>query len=128
MVTTSATTTGPTTRPEAESRLTFQPNVDVCDRGADVLLVCDVPGARPDGIDVTFEDGVLSVTAAVPARDLPGIRLRREYGIGDYERSFRLGDGFDASLITADYARGVLTIRVPRLAAVRPRKIEVRAG
>jgi len=36
--------------------------------------------------------------------------------------------GGDASQITADYRRGVLTIRVPRLAAVRPRKVEVRAG
>ena len=64
------------------------------------------------------------IDAAIPA----GIRLRREYGIGDYERSFRLGDEFDASQITADYRRGVLTIRVPRLAAVRPRKVEVRSG
>ena len=58
--------------------------------------------------------------------DLRGVL--QEYGIGDYRRSFRLGDDFDASQITADYRNGVLTIRVPRLAAVRPRKIEVRAG
>jgi HSP20 family molecular chaperone IbpA len=106
----------------------FQPNVDICDLGAEVLLVCDVPGAQPDGIDVTFEDGVLAVQAAVPPRDLPGTVLRREYGVGDYRRSFRLGEGFDASLITADYRRGVLTIRVPRLAAVRPRKVAVRTA
>jgi HSP20 family protein len=104
----------------------FQPAVDVCDCGAEVLLVADIPGARPDGIDVTFEDGVLSLQAAVPARDLPGRNVRTEYGIGDYRRSFRLGDGFDATLITADYRHGVLSIRIPRLAAVRPRKVEVR--
>ena len=108
--------------------LTYQPNVDICDRGAEVLLVADIPGARADGIDVSFEDGVLSVSAAVPPRELPGRIVRQEYGIGDYRRSFRLGDEFDASQITADYRRGVLTIRVPRLAAVRPRKVEVRSG
>jgi HSP20 family molecular chaperone IbpA len=54
--------------------------------------------------------------------------VRQEYGVGDYRRSFRLGDGFDASQITADLARGVLTVRIPRLAAVRPRKVEVRTG
>jgi HSP20 family molecular chaperone IbpA len=125
------TTNGPTTpvaRTEASPDLTFHPNVDICDRGTEVLLVCDVPGARPDGIDVTFEDGVLAVQAAVPPRELPGIVLRREYGVGSYRRSFRLGEGFDASLITADYRRGVLTIRVPRLAAVRPRKVAVRTA
>lgn len=125
------TTNGPTTPPAptaAEPSLTFQPNVDICDLGAEVLLVCDVPGAQPDRIDVTFEDGVLAVQAAVPPRELPGTVLRREYGVGDYRRSFRLGEGFDASLITADYRRGVLTIRVPRLAAVRPRKVAVRTA
>ena len=121
-------TTTTDTPAAAEASLTFQPNVDICDRGGEVVLVCDVPGATPDGIDVAFEDGVLSVNAAVPPRDLPGRSVWREYGIGDYRRSFRLGDGFDASLITADYRRGVLTIRVPRLAAVRPRKVAVRTA
>jgi HSP20 family molecular chaperone IbpA len=62
----------------------------------------------------------------VPQRSLPGRQLVQEYGIGDYRRSFRLGEGFDASQISAEYRKGVLTIHVPRLAAVRPRKIEVR--
>ena len=105
---------------------TFQPAVDVCDRGADVTIVADVPGARADGIDVSFDDGVLTVHADVPPRSLPGNPLVREYGVGDYRRAFRLGEGFDASQITAECRAGVLTIRVPRLAAVRPRKIEVR--
>ena len=78
------------------------------------------------GPNVSFEDGVLSVHAKVPQRSLPGRQLVQEYGIGDYRRSFRLGEGFDASQISAEYRKGVLTIHVPRLAAVRPRKIEVR--
>jgi HSP20 family protein len=110
------------------SGLTYQPNVDIQDLGTEILLVADVPGARAAGLDVSFEDGVLTVHAAVEPRVLPGRCVRQEYGVGDYRRSFRLGDGFDASLITADYRRGVLTIRVPRLAAVRPRKIAVQTA
>jgi len=106
--------------------LTYQPNVDVCDVGAEVRLFCDLPGARPESIDVAFEDGVLTVHAQVPPRPLPGRSVVQEYGIGDYRRSFRLGEGFDAAQIAAEYRRGVLTVHVPRLAAVRPRKIEVR--
>jgi HSP20 family molecular chaperone IbpA len=102
--------------------------VDICDRGAEIVIVADMPGARPEAINVAFEDGILSLHAVVPPRDLPGRPLRQEYGIGDYRRSFRLGEGFDASQIAADYRRGVLTIRVPRQAAVRPRKIEVRTA
>jgi len=105
---------------------TFHPAVDVCDRGAEVTIVADVPGARADGIDVSFDDGVLTVHATVPPRSLPGRPLAREYGIGDFRRAFRLGEGFDAAQITAECRAGVLTVHVPRLAAVRPRKIEVR--
>ncbi len=119
-------TAGP--RPTPEATLTYQPNVDICDRGTEVVIVADIPGAPADGIDVSFEDGVLSLHAKVPARDLPGRILRHEYGVGDYRRSFRLGDDFDAAQITADARHGVLTIRVPRRAAVLPRKVEVRAG
>jgi HSP20 family protein len=111
-----------------EQSLTYQPNVDICDRGAEVLFVADIPGASAAGIDVTFEDGVLSLHAAVPLRDLPGRPLRQEYGVGAYRRSFHLGDGFDAARISADYRRGVLTVHVPRLAAVLPRKVEVRTA
>ena len=128
MVTNTPSTTtlpagAPAAPPQAEA---FQPAVDVCDRGAEVTIVADVPGARADGIDVSFDDGVLTVHAAVPARPLPGRAVVREYGVGDYRRAFRLGEGFDASQITAECRAGVLTVRVPRLAAVRPRKIEVR--
>jgi len=113
---------------EPVASLTYQPNVDIRDTGEAVIFDADIPGASPEGIDVGFEEGVLSVQAAVPPRDLPGRPVRQEYGIGNYRRSFRLGEGFDASQITADYARGVLTVRVPRLAAVRPRKVEVRTS
>ena len=114
--------------PAAAAGLTFQPNVDICDRGSEVLIVADVPGAGADRIDVGFDDGVLTVRATVPQRLLPGRVIRQEYGIGDYRRSFRIGEGFDASLISAEYRQGVLSIRVPRLAAVRPRTIEVRTA
>ncbi len=112
--------------PATEPSLIYQPNVDICDCGTEVLLVLDMPGAAAASCEVSFEEGVLSVQAKVPQRQPPGRQLVQEYGIGDYRRAFRLGDGFDASLITADYRRGVLTIHVPRLAAVQPRKIEVR--
>lgn len=120
--------TAPRPADRSEGGLSFRPSVDVCDCGAEVRIVADVPGCRADTVDVSFEDGVLAITAAVPARPLPGRLLAQEYGVGDYRRSFRLGEGFDAAQITAALARGVLTVRVPRLAAVRPRKVEVRVG
>jgi HSP20 family protein len=108
-----------------ERSLTYQPHVDIRDRGPEVVFVADVPGATAESIDVTFDAGVLTLRADVAARPLPGRLVRQEYGIGGYRRSFRLGDGFDAAAISADYRRGVLTIRVPRVAAAQPRKVPV---
>ncbi len=117
-----------TTETQPQTELTFRPDVDICDCGNEVLIVADVPGANPGAIDVSFDDGVLSVHAPVAARTLSGRALQQEYGIGDYCRSFKLGEGFDASLISAECRRGVLEIHVPRLASVRPRKIAVRTA
>lgn len=111
-----------------ERPLTYQPHVDIRDAGPEVVLVADIPGAAADGIDVTFDDGVLTLRADVAARELPGRTVRREYGVGAYRRAFRLGDGFDAAAISADYRRGVLTIRVPRVAAALPRRVPVTAA
>lgn len=118
----------PRSTARSEGASAYSPDVDVCDCRTEVRIVADMPGSSAEAIDVAFDDGVLSIAAAVPARTLPGTLVRQEYGVGDYRRSFRLGEGFDASQITADLARGVLTVRIPRLAAVRPRKVEVRTG
>ncbi|MFM7519112.1 MAG: Hsp20/alpha crystallin family protein [Planctomycetota bacterium] len=113
---------------DAAAALTYQPHVDLRVEQGDVVVVADLPGATPGSIDVAFTDGVLALHAQVPARDLPGRVVRQEYGIGDFRRQFRLGEGFDATGITAVYALGVLTVRVPKLAAVRPRKVPVQGG
>lgn len=106
-------------------KLTYSPNVDICDLGQEVTLIADVPGAKSDDIDIRYEDGVLTLHAPVESREVPGQPLRQEYGIGDYRRSFRIGEGFDLSQITAEARHGVLTIHLPRLAATQPRKIAV---
>lgn len=49
---------------DSEANLTYQPNVDIRDTGGELIFDADIPGVRADGIDVTFEDGVLSVHAS----------------------------------------------------------------
>jgi len=59
-----------------ERSLTYQPHVDIRDLGQEVVFVADVPGARAEGIDVTFDGGVLTVRAEVASRGLPGRTVR----------------------------------------------------
>jgi HSP20 family protein len=106
----------------------YRPNVDIVERDDELLVLADMPGAKSDAIDVKFEDGTLEIHAAVETRlHDEETYLLREYGLGDFYRSFRISEAIDASKITAEYADGVLTLHLPKAEAVKPRKIAVNA-
>jgi HSP20 family protein len=110
-------------------RATFRPAVDIIDTPDAVLVHADVPGARPETIDLRVEDSVLHLRAGVPTPDqTPGRVVAREFGVGDYQRSLRLGPAVDAAGITADLKNGVLTLRLPKTSAGRSRTIPVSAN
>lgn len=111
------------------SGATFVPGVDIVELPDAFLLYADVPGATADQIDVQYERGQLTLTAAVTPRQAPSTRfLLREYSVGDYVRSFQIGEGIDPNLIEANIVNGVLTLRLPKTQAARIRKIEVKAA
>ncbi|HXG61333.1 MAG TPA: Hsp20/alpha crystallin family protein [Planctomycetota bacterium] len=107
----------------------YVPAVDVAETADEVLVHCDLPGADPERIDVRFENGTLSIHAPVaPRRNGQGSWILREYDVADYRRSFAVGHDVDANGIQAEYADGVLTLRLPKVAEAKPRKIQVRTG
>ncbi|MEN6451942.1 MAG: Hsp20/alpha crystallin family protein [Thermoguttaceae bacterium] len=107
----------------------YRPNVDILERGDELLVVADVPGAKSDSIDIHFEDGMLEIRAEVPERhEDRGDFLLREYGVGDYYRTFQVSEAIDAGKISANYADGVLTLHLPKAEALKPRKIAVAAS
>jgi HSP20 family protein len=106
----------------------YRPNCDILEREDELLVVADVPGAKGAEIDVKFEDGLLTIHAPVEARqDAEQDYLLQEYGVGDYHRTFQVSESIDAGKIAASYADGVLTLRLPKAEAVKPRRITVKA-
>ena len=106
----------------------FRPNVDILERADELIVQADVPGARGEEIDIDFEDGLLTIHARVAERQPADTQyLRREYGVGDFYRTFRISEAVDASQISAECADGVLTLHLPKSEAARPRKIAVKA-
>jgi len=106
----------------------FRPNVDIYELPDKLIVAADMAGAKSDQIDIQFEDGSLTIHARVQDRqESQGPFLRKEYGVGDYYRTFRVSEHIDASRISAEYADGVLTLHLPKVEAVKPRKIQVRA-
>lgn len=107
---------------------TYVPAVDIIEKADEFLLFADVPGATGDRIDVNYENGLLTIHADIdPAPRMRENWLLREYGVGDFDRSFRIGEGIDANAITAEVRHGVLTLRLPKAESVKPRRIAVKS-
>lgn len=104
----------------------YRPNVDIIERADELTVYADMPGATADGIGINFENGTLTIHGKVRPRqhddtDYP----LREYGIGDFYRTFQVSETIDSECITADYADGVLVLHLPKVEAAKPRKIAV---
>jgi HSP20 family protein len=101
--------------------------MDAVRRKDDVLLRFDTPGIDPDSIEVTVDRGVLTVSARREEEHAEDDRLFvRERVTGSFTRRVYLSEHLDPEKIDADYANGVLSVRIPVLEAAKPRKISIR--
>ena len=108
----------------------YVPSVDIVEQDDEMMLLADVPGARPDDVDITYERGQLTIHGKVTPREDPERTdyFLREYGVGDFYRSFQIGEGVDNSQIEAELHDGVLTLHLPKSPEVLPRKIELKTS
>ncbi|MGB9626214.1 MAG: Hsp20/alpha crystallin family protein [Phycisphaerae bacterium] len=114
----------------ARDRRTYTPNVDIIETNDEFLVLADMPGVAPDAIDIQYEQGVLTMHGKVePRQDEEKTNwLLREYGVGDFYRSFQLGEGIDCDRIEARLKDGVMELHLPKSEANKPRKIAVKAS
>lgn len=116
-------------RERTRASVVYRPNVDIVETPEELLLKADLPGVNPAELDLRFENGELLVQAPAAQRQPAETRyLAREYGVGDFRCRFEVAETIDASAISASYQNGVLTLRLPKIPAARPRKIPVVAA
>lgn len=109
----------------------FIPAMDIRERENEYVVRTDLPGVRKEDINVTLENGLLTITAerkAEEERKEGEQNLRRECRYGRYTRSLRLGAQIDEKNVKANYRDGVLELTLPKSEAVKPRKIAVDVG
>lgn len=107
---------------------TYRPTVDIVEKPDELVLCADMPGACPDSIDVNYENGTLTIHGHVKPRVPENVNvLEREYGVGDFYRTFQVSEAVDGSRISAEFAHGVLTLHLPKVEQARPRRIQVSA-
>ena len=117
------------TTPEfTRGTVTFTPRVDIIETAEELLLFADVPGVKSEDVDVRFENGELILHGRCNPRGYASNFLLGEYEVGDFYRVFALSESIDAEKIGAELKQGVLTVHLPKAAAVKPRKITVQGN
>jgi HSP20 family molecular chaperone IbpA len=122
-------TTAPTQAPErreAPERAvrTMAPCVDIYETEKSYVLLADMPGVTPDGLDVVAERDELVVRGRVERpTTTPDYQ---EFELADYYRAFSLTEDLDADSTTATLRDGVLRVEIPKSPRMQPKKIPVR--
>jgi HSP20 family protein len=110
------------------SAVNWAPAVDISERKDAYVVTAEVPGVKPEELQVTLEDGLLTIQGErrmeEESSDRQYHRVERRYGA--FRRSITLPSQVQADAIKASYSDGVLQVVVPKAESAKPKKIEVR--
>jgi len=113
----------------SEQDVFLRPAVDIFEDGHGITVKADLPGVSRDRLDVQVDGNNLAIEGRA-AIDMPeGMEsLHADVRTTRFRRSFTLSNELDAGNISAEMKDGVLTLRLPKRAELKPRKIEVSVG
>jgi len=104
--------------------------VDVTENDKGYEIKADIPGVKKEDISVRIDGNVVQIDAEVRReKDIKGDGdkvLRSERYYGSVSRSFSLANDVDEAAVDANYADGVLTLRLPKKAAPASKKIAIK--
>jgi HSP20 family protein len=104
--------------------------VDVVQDDDSIVVRASLPGFKAENIEVSVDDGVLSISAeteAIADADGEGYLLR-EGRSGKFRRALKLPDTVDVDQAESTYANGVITITLPKTEARKPKRLEVKVS
>jgi HSP20 family protein len=104
----------------------FTPRVDIVESDADLLLYADMPGVAPSDIDLRYEQGELILHGKVQPTAPNGRLVFGEFEVGDFYRVFQVHESIDSAKIEAEFKNGVVTVRLPKVEAVKPKQVPIK--
>ena len=116
---------GPAGDSESGSLPTYTLPVDVFETDTAYVLSAPVPGFDPEQVEVTYDQGVLTISAKAQPLQVQGKWLRQERPYGSWFRRLQLPEQVEGDRIAADFDRGLLTVTIPKLAKAQPVRIPV---
>lgn len=108
---------------------TLRPAVDILETDDGITLRADMPGVSKDRLNVRVDGANLLVEGRIGISPQDQLQaLYADVRAAVYRRNFMLSNEFEADKIDANLEDGVLTVRIPKRAELRPRRIEVRTS
>jgi len=107
----------------------WAPAVDVREDTKEIVLEVELPGIKPSDVEVTAENGVLTIRGekqSTSSENTEGRYHVVERSYGSFTRSFQLPSAVDDQRIDAEFQDGLLMVHIPKAALAQPRKIEIR--
>ncbi|HMA22214.1 MAG TPA: Hsp20/alpha crystallin family protein [Gemmatimonadaceae bacterium] len=112
-----------------EGMTAWNPAVDVRESDKELNIEVELPGINPDDVELTAENGVLTIRGEKRGERKEGEEDNRyhlvERSYGGFMRSFQLPQGLDESKIEADFNNGILSVHIPKAALPQPRRIQI---
>jgi len=109
----------------------WTPPVDIKESDNDIRIDIELPGLKPEDVEITAENGVLTIRGEKRTERKEGEDGRYhvvERSYGSFMRSFTLPQGVDENQIQAEFNAGVLGVRIPKTALPQPRRIQIGGG
>lgn len=103
------------------------PPLNIYDNGEAFLVRAEIPGIRPEAIEVTAKGNQVTIGGERTIRAAAGEAAyhRRERDDGRFRRTVTLPEALDTSKVQAAYREGVLELVIPRAPESRPRRIQI---
>lgn len=112
-----------------QPRPEFRPAVNILASEQAFELSVEMPGVDEEGVDVTIEKNVLTIRGRVQPPQFDGLSpIHREYGVGDYRRSFTLAEDIDPDTVEAEIRNGLLTLKLTRRQPAGPKKVKIKGA
>ena len=103
--------------------------LDVHEDDQNYSVVTSLPGVKPENINVSLHDGVLTITGEIPVQTNENARtLMQERVYGKFTRSIRLPMAVNSDNVEAAFDNGVLKLTLPKSEEAQPKQIPVRVG
>lgn len=114
---------------DAEGTRSWAPPIDIYETPDAYRVVAELPGFSPDQVDVTVNEGTLTIKGERKFYDEVNEENfhRVERRFGQFQRLVSLPAQVDADKVDATFDKGVLTVSIPKAEVAKPRRIEIKA-